>query len=147
MTPSFRGRMATILPGVRPSISLASRPTASTSPLFLLIATIEGSLTTMPLPFAYTSVLAVPRSMARSEENMLKMERKFISVPGTCLRVSSGVLCRKLDSVTTQLLEDEKREDQDGCGQISPGLLASCGKALILDHSWCSLRGKPQARS
>src|SRR5207245_701041 len=57
---------------------------------------------------------------ARSEENMLKMERKFISVPGTCLRVSSGVLCRKLDSVTTQLLKDEKREDQDGCGQISP---------------------------
>ncbi len=29
MTPSFIGRMATMLPGVRPSISLASLPTAS----------------------------------------------------------------------------------------------------------------------
>jgi hypothetical protein len=35
----------------------------------------EGSLTTMPLPAAKTKVLAVPRSMARSLENMLKSER------------------------------------------------------------------------
>src|ERR1035441_8511396 len=75
MTPSFIGLMATMLPGVRPSISLASLPTASTSPVFLLIATMEGSLTTMPLPAAKTSVFAVPRSMARSLENMLKSER------------------------------------------------------------------------
>ena len=61
MTPSFMGRMATILPGVRPSISLASLPTASTSPLVLLMATMEGSFTTIPLPLAYTSVLAVPK--------------------------------------------------------------------------------------
>src|ERR1039458_3656076 len=44
MTPSFMGLMATMLPGVRPSISLASLPTASTSPVFLLSATMEGSL-------------------------------------------------------------------------------------------------------
>ena len=79
MTPSFMGLMATMLPGVRPSISLASLPTASTSPVFLLMATMEGSLTTMPLPLANTSVLAVPRSMARSEENKLKRERRFIT--------------------------------------------------------------------
>src|SRR5580693_8434700 len=78
MTPSFMGRMATILPGVRPSISLASFPTASTSPVVLLMATMDGSLTTMPLPLANTSVLAVPRSMARSDEKRLKSERKFI---------------------------------------------------------------------
>src|SRR5689334_9007204 len=78
ITPSFIGLMATMLPGVRPSISFASLPTASTSPVFLLIATIEGSLTTMPLPFAYTSVFAVPRSMARSEEKRLNKDRKFI---------------------------------------------------------------------
>jgi hypothetical protein len=30
----------------------------------------------MPLPAAKTSVLAVPRSMARSLENILKSERK-----------------------------------------------------------------------
>src|ERR1700743_3791463 len=76
MTPSFIGLMATMLPGVRPSMSLASLPTASTSPVFLLIATMEGSFTTIPLPAAKTSVLAVPRSMARSLENMLKSERR-----------------------------------------------------------------------
>src|SRR5271155_3495841 len=75
MTPSFIGLIATMLPGVRPSISLASLPTASTSPVFLLMATIEGSLTTMPLPRAYTSVFAVPKSIARSLENTLNSER------------------------------------------------------------------------
>ena len=68
MTPSFIGLMAVMLPGVRPSISLASVPTASIRPLILLSATMEGSLTTMPLPRAKTQVLAVPRSMARSWE-------------------------------------------------------------------------------
>src|SRR5437867_3958692 len=78
ITPSFKGRMATMLPGVRPSMSLASRPTASISPVSLLMATIEGSLTTIPLPIANTRVLAVPRSIAKSEEKTLNKERKFI---------------------------------------------------------------------
>ena len=52
MTPSFIGLIATMLPGVRPSISFASLPTASIFPVTLLMATIEGSLTTMPLPRA-----------------------------------------------------------------------------------------------
>ena len=69
--------MATMLPGVRPSISFASLPTASTSPVFLLMATIEGSFTTMPLPRAYTNVLAVPRSIARSLENRLNKDRRL----------------------------------------------------------------------
>src|SRR5713226_5882401 len=77
ITPSFIGLMATTFPGVRPSISLASFPTATTSELFLLIATMEGSFTTMPLPLEKTSVLAVPRSIAKSEENKLKTERKL----------------------------------------------------------------------
>ena len=34
ITPSFSGRIATIFPGVRPTIRLASSPTASTLPLF-----------------------------------------------------------------------------------------------------------------
>src|ERR1700729_4124336 len=75
ITPSFIGLIATMLPGVRPNISLASLPTASTSPVVLLIATIEGSLTTMPFPRAYTRVLAVPKSIARSLENILNSER------------------------------------------------------------------------
>ena len=52
MTPSFIGRMATMLPGVRPSISFAAFPTASTLFVILLMATIEGSLTTIPRPLA-----------------------------------------------------------------------------------------------
>ena len=69
-----------MLPGVLPSISLASLPTASTSPVFLLMATIDGSLTTIPLPAANTRVFAVPRSMARSDEKKLNSERKFMEV-------------------------------------------------------------------
>src|SRR5438105_8722657 len=44
----------------------ASCPIASTSWVWLLRAMTVGSLSTMPRPLAYTSVLAVPRSMARS---------------------------------------------------------------------------------
>src|SRR5688572_8061331 len=78
MTPSFIGLIATMLPGVRPSISFAPVPTASTRPVTLFTATIEGSLTTMPRPFAYTQVLAVPRSMARSVERNERSEPKPI---------------------------------------------------------------------
>ena len=55
ITPSFIGRMATIVPGVRPSISLASRPTASTRRTpraSFLTATTEGSQATIPFPRA-----------------------------------------------------------------------------------------------
>src|SRR6185437_6443509 len=78
ITPSFMGRIATMFPGVRPTISLASLPTASTSPLVLLMATMDGSFTTTPLLLAKTSVFAVPRSMARSEEIRLKTDLKFM---------------------------------------------------------------------
>src|SRR5262245_3564892 len=77
MTPSFIGLIATMLPGVRPSMSFASLPTASIRPLTLLIATMEGSFTTMPLPRAYTQVFAVPRSIARSLENRENRERRL----------------------------------------------------------------------
>ena len=50
MTPSLSGRIATMLPGVRPIIFFASAPTARMLPVFWLIATTEGSLSTMPLP-------------------------------------------------------------------------------------------------
>src|ERR1700740_911298 len=70
-----------MFPGVGSGLSLASLPTASTSPVFLLMATMDGSLTTMPLPRAYTSVLAVPRSMARSLEKMLNSDRRLWKRP------------------------------------------------------------------
>src|SRR5579871_6598881 len=62
MTPSLIGRMATMLPGVRPSIRRASSPTARTLRLWVATATTEGSRSTIPLPFTYTRMLAVPRS-------------------------------------------------------------------------------------
>jgi len=83
MTPSFMGRMATMLPGVRPSIFLASAPTASTllTPrASFLTATTDGSESTIPLPFTYTSVLAVPRSMARSLEKNPNAESKSLDM-------------------------------------------------------------------
>ena len=50
ITPSLSGRIAVIVPGVRPSIRFASTPTAWTWPLRESIATTEGSERTMPRP-------------------------------------------------------------------------------------------------
>jgi hypothetical protein len=50
MTPSRSGRIAWMLPGVRPSIRFASTPTACTSPERWSIATTDGSESTMPRP-------------------------------------------------------------------------------------------------
>src|SRR3989344_940375 len=68
MTPSTTGCTATMCAGVLPSISFACCPTATTCPVFWFMATMEGSLITMPRPFTYTSVFAVPRSIPMSLE-------------------------------------------------------------------------------
>ena len=52
-----------MLPGVRPSIACASAPTFSSRPVFLSIATTDGSFSTTPLPLIYTKTEAVPRSI------------------------------------------------------------------------------------
>ena len=64
-----------MLPGALPSICLASSPTACTSFVLLFMATTEGSRKTIPCPLTFTSVLAVPRSIAKSLEN--KSQKKF----------------------------------------------------------------------
>src|SRR5215212_4421984 len=69
MTPSFRGLMATMLPGVLPSILLAAEPTATTLSVLLSMATTEGSERTMPCPLTNTNVFAVPKSIATSLPN------------------------------------------------------------------------------
>jgi hypothetical protein len=51
----------------------------------------EGSLTTMPFPFAKTRVLAVPRSMARSEEIRLKTDLKFMNECAEVRRLPQSV--------------------------------------------------------
>ncbi len=48
ITPSLRGRIAVMEPGVRPMVSLASVPTASAWRAPALTATTDGSLSTMP---------------------------------------------------------------------------------------------------
>src|SRR5918998_6358181 len=84
MTPSFKGRIATIWPGVRPSILFAADPTATTLSVLLSIATTEGSERTIPCPLTNTSVFAVPRSIATSLPN----SPPSISYPLTHLSVS-----------------------------------------------------------
>src|SRR5688500_3936474 len=99
MTPSFIGLIATMLPGVRPSMSFASFPTASILPLTLLIATIDGSLTTVPFPRASTQVLEVPRSIARQLENHEKRERRRTDESLSARGHANAVLSAVLDPV------------------------------------------------
>src|SRR4051812_10120375 len=66
ITASRMGRTAWIPSVVRPSMRLASRPIARTLPVRRSTATTEGSLSTIPWPFTWMSVLAVPRSTAIS---------------------------------------------------------------------------------
>src|SRR5262245_24272504 len=78
ITPSLSGRTAVMLSGVLPSIAFASLPTATTRWLWLSRATTEGSFRTIPLPRTYTSVFAVPRSMATSLENQLEIDLNMV---------------------------------------------------------------------
>ena len=68
ITPSLKGLIAWIFPGVLPNIVLASSPTAKTCffPDWSTIATTEGSFKTTPCPFTTTKVFAVPKSIAIS---------------------------------------------------------------------------------
>src|SRR3546814_17203345 len=73
MTPSFIGRIVVLPPGVRPSICLASVPTAPTVRLpeqerSGRPATTEGSLSSTPCPPKKMRVLAVAGCAARTLE-------------------------------------------------------------------------------
>src|SRR5690625_4379677 len=57
ITPSFNGRIASILPGVLPTMRYASSPTAKTLSLARSIATTAGSFKTIPLPFICINTL------------------------------------------------------------------------------------------
>jgi len=73
MTPSLSGRIATMLPGVRPIMRFAWAPTATMLPVFVLSATTDGSLSTIPRLRTYTRVFAVPRSTAMSRPRNASM--------------------------------------------------------------------------
>src|SRR6266571_3695443 len=74
MTPSRIGFCAVMFPGVRPSMSRASSPTATMrgrfDPFSCASATTDGSVRTMPFPRTYTMTFAVPRSMPICFANM-----------------------------------------------------------------------------
>ena len=85
ITPSFMGRMASMLPGTLPSMALASRPTACMlflpwGPPSCRMATTEGSSSTMPRSRTKISVLAVPRSMARSVEKYRRKDSNMSEI-------------------------------------------------------------------
>ena len=65
-----RGRTATNSEGRSPAACHASRPIAATAPVRTSTPTSVGSLKTTPRPCWNTSVLAVPRSTARSRRLM-----------------------------------------------------------------------------
>ena len=73
MTPSFSGRIATMLPGVRPIIRFAWTPTATILPVLVLSATTDGSFSAIPRLRTYTRVFAVPRSTAMSRPRNASM--------------------------------------------------------------------------
>ena len=66
----LNGLTALMLPGVLPSINFASLPTANGIPSSKSIATTEGSCKTTPFPDTCIRVLAVPKSMPISRENL-----------------------------------------------------------------------------
>src|ERR1700690_1901480 len=78
MTPSFIGRYAMISPGVLPTISFASLPTARILLSRTETATTDGSLRTIPFPGTKTSTVVVPRSMPSFGENENAMARHCI---------------------------------------------------------------------
>src|SRR5262249_18527686 len=93
MTPFFSGWMTRISGGVRPIIALASLPTARTEWSFSWMETIEGSLRTIPSPLTNTSVFDVPRSIARSRENLCMNIRplsKIVAITQQISRVVGG---------------------------------------------------------
>src|SRR5699024_12135441 len=60
ITPSFKGRMASMFPGVRPTMRYAASPTSRTLPARRSIATTAGSFKTM-----------------RSEEHTSELQSRF----------------------------------------------------------------------
>src|SRR5919112_4405593 len=108
MTPSRSGRIASIWSGVLPIISLASSPTAFTffTPLMVSMATTDGSLSTIPRPRTYTSVLAVPRSIAMSCD--IHLNQRFQNIkprPLASACPASRKQSRRLNYDSTQPVE------------------------------------------
>ena len=80
---------------MRPIISFASWPTASTSSVRSLMATTDGSTSTTPRPFAQMSVLAVPRSIPMSLANIAACPSSVVLIV-LVLRAASPAAARQM---------------------------------------------------
>ena len=87
-----------MLAGVRPTIRLASAPTARTRFVLASMATTDGSLMTIPRSRTWTSVLAVPRSIPMSREKRPRIRSSMVAggsfVVGSLAVVGRGVAAR-----------------------------------------------------
>src|SRR3712207_1769844 len=113
MTPSFSGRTATMLAGVRPTIRFASAPTARIRLVRGFIATTDGSLMTMPLPRTSTSVFAVPRSMPMSRERRPKTELNGLAISALPVGVEAEPALAQAGPPGLPPADDDVVEDVD----------------------------------
>ena len=72
ITPSAKGLIAMMFPGVLSSILLACAPTATILFVPFSTAITDGSSITIPLSLTYIRVLQVPKSIPISVENLSK---------------------------------------------------------------------------
>src|SRR4051794_26137836 len=137
MTPSFSGRIAWIVPGVRPSMRFASTPTACTSPVRWSIATTDGSLSTMPRPRTYTSVFAVPRSTAISRPPMppSHLDRPIAMLPccedAARARAGRGILQEHRVPDAVQGFHEQRHGQPDDVGVVAVDPCDQRGAGLL----------------
>src|SRR3954469_18248013 len=126
-------------PGVRPIIFHASWPIASTSCDRLFSAITVGSLRMIPWPREYTSVFAVPRSIARSLARPAAPRLGLALLRSRCERLASSFEVRDagVDPGRTTVAEDHDqhtdrdqryRQDQElhACGLLVAFRLGTC---------------------
>src|SRR5690554_7734098 len=138
-----------MFPGVRPSIILASLPTAATAfwppARSCRTATTEGSFRTMPCPRTKIRVLAVPRSMDRTLENM---PRNFLNIgeQGPSGAHARGGPCRSEEHtselhsrphlVCRLLLEKKKKPDTITPVNVIVGMTDPALSTHVIESTW-----------
>src|SRR5690606_31943788 len=138
-------------PGVRPSISLARLPAATSSPVSTLRATTLGSSRTMPRSRAWIRVLAVPRSIARSRDMPWRARRTRVP-PATAeagepdadlalgrlrrVRAVHDVLVDRAGPLATEVAADRARGRLGRFGRTREGT-EPLDALLALDHDGC----------
>src|SRR5690349_3864216 len=146
MTRAFMGVMWTSWGGGGASIALASLLTATTSPLFVLMATREGSLRTIRVARANTSVGAVAKSRARSEEETLQTELieypSFMNPPLPALpRAGTGLSSR------SARMKGQPDILQPPLPTAHPPLLNVCATSAILPRDHNNVIARPHGLS